>query len=108
MKPSEIHYLLCLFVTGNSARSGQAIMNIRAICDERLPGRYQLEVIDVRQFPERAGPDQIIALPTLVRKLPGPARRVVGDMSDKMRVLIALGLEPGICQPWLLPKNDGF
>jgi|SRR5579871_1009960 len=89
---SNVHYLLRLFVTGSTPRSLRAIQNIRAICEERLQGRYDLEVIDVYQHPEYAKPEQIVVTPTLVRKLPLPVRKIIGDLSDRERVLVGLDI----------------
>lgn len=86
------HFVLRLYITGNTARSGQAISNIRSLCDEYLSGRYDLEVIDIYQQPTEAAKEQIIAAPTLVKKLPFPARRLIGDLSDRDKVLIGLNL----------------
>lgn len=88
----EGHYRLRLFVSGSSPRSTRAIQNIRALCEERLQGRYDLEVIDIYQHPEHAGPEQIVVTPTLVRKLPLPLRKIIGDLSDKERVLVGLDI----------------
>ena len=86
-------YVLRLYVTGSSPRSTRAIENIRRICDEHLEGRYDLEVIDVYQQPHLAKGEQIIAAPTLVKKLPTPLRRFIGDLSDESRVLLGLDLQ---------------
>ena len=88
----EEHFLLRLFVTGMTPRSTDAIARIKAICEEYLKGRYDLEVIDVYQQPEVARGEQIIATPTLIKKLPPPLRRLVGDLSDKQRVLVGLNI----------------
>ena len=85
-------YVLRLYVTGMSARATRAIENVREICDEHLNGRYDLEVIDVYQHPVLAKEEQIIAAPTLVKKLPLPLRRIIGDMSRRDRVLLGLDL----------------
>ena len=85
-------YVLRLFVTGMTARSARAIQNVRVICDERLAGRYDLEVIDLYQQPVLARDEQVIAAPTLVKKLPLPLRRIIGDMSERDRVLDGLGI----------------
>lgn len=85
-------YALRLYITGMTPRSVRAIENIKAICDEYLRGRYDLEVIDIYQRPVLLRGEQIIAAPTLVKKLPMPLRRLVGDMSDKQRVLLGLDL----------------
>ena len=87
-------YLLRLYVVGATSRSQQAIANLREICETELVGRYQLEVIDIYQQPTLAVGEQIIAAPTLVKRLPLPMRRLVGDMSDRDRVLLGLDLQP--------------
>ncbi|MGC1400788.1 MAG: circadian clock KaiB family protein [Candidatus Binatus sp.] len=81
-----------LYVAGQSARSLAAITNLRRICDSHMPGRCTVEVIDLMRNPELARDDQIVAIPTLVRKLPAPARRIIGDLSATEKVLIALEL----------------
>ena len=86
------HYQLRLYVTGTSLRSSQAIANIRSLCDEYLTGRYSLEVVDIYQQPGQAVDRQIIAAPTLVKELPVPLKRMVGDLSDRDKVLIGLNL----------------
>ena len=88
------HYVLRLYVAGQTPRSVDAIANIRRICEEHLEGRYALEVIDLYQQPQLAQGDQIIAVPTLIRQLPPPLRRIIGDMSDTERVLVGLDLKP--------------
>ena len=85
-------YRLRLYVTGLTPRSVQAIANLKRICAEYLEGRYLLEVIDLYQQPERAREAQIIAAPTLVKELPAPLRRIIGDLADRERVLVALDL----------------
>jgi circadian clock protein KaiB len=85
-------YLLRLFVTGNTHRSIRAVENIRRICEQHLKGRYDLEVIDLYQQPELAAREQLFAAPTLVKALPLPVRRMVGDMTDEGRVLSGLDL----------------
>ena len=90
-KPAETG-LLRLYVAGTTAQSTRAILNIQQICEEHLKGRYQLEVIDIYQRPQLAKDEQIIAVPTLVKKLPAPLRRVIGDFSDSERVLVGLDL----------------
>lgn len=87
-------FILRLYVAGMTGRSRRAIENIRTICETHLHNRYDLVVIDVYQQPTLAKGEQIIAAPTLVRKLPLPLRRVIGDMSDTQRVLIGLDLIP--------------
>ena len=90
--PRADRYVLRLYVTGMTPRSARAIKNLRAICDEYLAGRYDLEVIDIYQQPLLAKGEQIIAAPTLVKKLPLPVRRIIGDMSNRERVLVGLHL----------------
>jgi circadian clock protein KaiB len=92
--PKADHYVLRLYVTGTTPRSARAIQNIRAICDEKLSGRYDLEVIDIYQHPEQAKPEQVIVSPTLVKKLPLPVRKLIGDLSDAERVLVGLDIVP--------------
>ncbi len=89
--PVEKH-VLRLYVTGMTPRSTQAISNIKKICEEHLKGRYELEVIDVYQQPEKAKEGELIAAPTLVKKLPPPLRKLIGDMSDTERVLVGLNV----------------
>jgi circadian clock protein KaiB len=85
-------YVLTLYITGSTPRSTLAIGNIRALCEEFLPDRYDLEVIDIYQQPAQAATAQIIAAPTLVKRSPRPVRRLVGDLSSRERVLSALNL----------------
>ena len=86
-------YVLKLFVSGSSPRSTQAISAIRALCEERLKGRYDLEVVDIFQQPTEARGSQIVAAPTLIKELPEPMRRVVGNLSDRDKILVALNLK---------------
>ena len=88
------HYVLKLYVAGATPGSMRAVAALRAICDEHLLGRYELEVIDVYQQPVLARDEQIIAVPTLVKQLPAPMRRILGDLSDEQRVLLGLDLKP--------------
>jgi circadian clock protein KaiB len=85
---------LRLYVAGHTARSLAAVANLRIICQQHLQGRYRIEVIDLLERPQLARGDQILALPTLVRKLPKPIRKLVGDLSDTDRALIGLDLRP--------------
>jgi circadian clock protein KaiB len=87
-------YHLRLFVTGATTRSQHAIANMKRICEERLKGRYELEVIDVYEHPEATRDYQIVATPTLVKVLPEPLRRIIGDLSNSERVLAGLSLDP--------------
>ena len=83
---------LRLYVAGQTVKSLAAFENLKKICDEYLPGQYQIEVIDLLEQPQLARGDQIIALPTLVRKLPIPIRKIIGDLSNTERVLVGLDL----------------
>jgi len=85
--------VLKLYITGSTSRSMLAIENIRELCEARLGGRYSLEVIDIYQNPEAARDAQIIAVPTLVKTLPKPLRRVIGDLSDEAKVLAGLSID---------------
>jgi circadian clock protein KaiB len=85
-------YVLRLYIAGMTPRSTLAVQNLRKICEEHLQGRYTLEVIDIYQQPLLAEGDQVMAVPTLIRKLPEPIRRFVGDMSDTQRLLVGLDL----------------
>ncbi len=87
------NYVLRLFVTGTTAKSMRAISNIKKICEEHLKGRYELEVIDLYQYPKLAKGEQIIAVPTLVKKLPSPIRKLVGEFSDREKVLFGLDIK---------------
>ena len=81
---------LRLYVAGQSPRSVEAFSNLKKICETHLPGRYNIEVVDLVQHPQLAAGDQIIAIPTLVRKLPEPLRRIVGDLRDTEKALVGL------------------
>jgi circadian clock protein KaiB len=92
-------------VSGSTPRSARAIQNIRELCEEKLHGRYDLEVIDIYQHPEQIKPEQIVVTPTLVKKLPLPFRKIIGDLSDQERVLVGLDLIPREL-PAKPPKGD--
>ena len=87
------HWILRLYVAGETARSLTAFANLKKICDEHLANRHSIQVIDLSKQPELAQNDQIVALPTLVRKLPTPIRRVIGDLSNLDRVLVGMDLK---------------
>ncbi len=93
LRPEESHTLR-LYVAGMTPQSRRAIANIKQICEEHLKGRYSLEVIDIYQQPVLAEGEQIIATPTLVKKLPLPLRRLLGDLSNTERVLVGLDVRP--------------
>jgi circadian clock protein KaiB len=85
-------YQLRLYVAGQTPKSVLAVRNLKQICEEHLRGRYEIDVIDLRQNPHLASRDQILALPTLVRRLPEPIRKIIGDLSNTGRVLVGLDL----------------
>jgi len=85
---------LRLYTAGQTPKSVLAFNNLKRICEEHMPGRYQIEVIDLLQNPRLAKEDQIVAIPTLVRKLPQPLRKIIGDLSDTERTLVGLQLRP--------------
>jgi circadian clock protein KaiB len=85
---------LRLYTAGQTARSTTALVNLKKICEEHLAGRYRIEVVDLMANPQLARHDQIIAIPTLVRKLPSPMRKIIGDLSRTERVLMGLDLQP--------------
>jgi circadian clock protein KaiB len=87
-------YILRLYVAGMTSRSSRAVENVRAFCEKHLEGRYDLQVIDVYQQPALARSEQLIAAPTLIKKLPLPLRRLIGDMSNEDRILVGLDLVP--------------
>jgi circadian clock protein KaiB len=93
VRAASERYVLRLYVAGTTPRSTRAVEALREICDEHLVGRYDLEVIDVYQQPVLARNEQIIAVPTLVKKLPAPMRRILGDLADRQRVLLGLDLK---------------
>lgn len=93
-KAKEQPYVLRLYVAGITPRSEQAIRTVTAICEEHLAGRYELEVIDIYQQPTLAKGEQIIAAPTLIKKLPAPLRRFIGNMANKEKILVGLDLRP--------------
>lgn len=93
-KPLIAKWELKLYVAGQTAKSLQAFVNLKRICEEHLSGEYRIEIVDLLQNPQLAKGDQIFALPTLVRKLPEPVRKIIGDLSNTERVLVGLDLKP--------------
>ena len=93
-KSKKAKYVLRLYVAGTSMQSTRAVETIREICEDNLKGRYSLEVIDIYQQPELARGEQIIATPTLIKSLPLPLRRIIGDFSSTERILVGLNLKP--------------
>ncbi|MDA8164307.1 MAG: circadian clock KaiB family protein [Desulfobacteraceae bacterium] len=87
-------FVLKLYVSGATGRSSRAIENIRGFCEEHLKGRYELEVIDIYQHPELLEKEQVIAAPTLIKQLPPPLRKLIGDMSDEEKILVGLDIRP--------------
>jgi circadian clock protein KaiB len=92
--PDADTWNLRLYMAGQTARSIAAIANLKKVCDEYLAGRYSVEVVDLMEQPQLAAGDQIVAIPTLVRKLPEPIRKIVGDLSNIERTLVGLDLRP--------------
>ncbi len=90
----EEEFNLRLYVAGQTPKSLAAIANLKRICEENLCGRYHIEVIDLMKNPHLAKDDQIVALPTLVRKLPEPLKRIIGDLSNEEKVLVGLDIRP--------------
>jgi circadian clock protein KaiB len=95
------HYVLRLYIAGNNLRSQIAVENVKKICEENLKGRYDLEIIDIYQDRSKNPVDLVLAAPTLIKKLPLPLRRVIGDMTVKEKVLVGLDLVPGSRVPSL-------
>lgn len=93
-KPATETWELRLYVAGSSPKCVQAFANLRKLCEEHLAGQYQIEVIDLLENPQLAEGDQILAIPTLVRKLPEPVKKIIGDLSNTERVLVGLDLRP--------------
>jgi circadian clock protein KaiB len=93
-KPKSKEYVLRLYVAGTTSKSLRAVANIKEICETSLKNRYDLEVIDIYQQPVLVKGEQIIAAPTLVKQLPLPLRKFIGDMSDTERILVGLDLRP--------------
>jgi len=92
--PRSQQWNLRLYVAGQTPRSLVAFANLRRICEEHLAGRYEIEVIDLMRTPQLAQSDQIVALPTLIRKLPTPVKRIVGDLSNLEQVMVGMDLRP--------------
>jgi circadian clock protein KaiB len=93
-KGARAKWELRLYVAGQTAKSLMAFSNLKRICEEHLAGEYTIEVVDLLRNPQLAKGDQILALPTLVRKLPEPVRKIIGDLSNTERVLVGLDLQP--------------
>ena len=93
-KPKSDKWELRLYIAGNTPKSNAALTNLKKYCEEHLCDRYELEVIDLLQHPQLAAGDQILAIPTLVRKVPVPVRKIIGDLSNAEKVLVGLDLRP--------------
>ena len=91
---SEPPWELRLYIAGHTPKSIEAITNLKRICDRSLAGKYKIEIIDLLQNPQLARGDQILAIPTLVRRLPEPVKKIIGDLSDTERVLVGLDIRP--------------
>jgi circadian clock protein KaiB len=87
-------WILRLYIAGHSTRTAAALSNLENICEQYMTGQYEIEVIDLLKHPQLARGDQIVAVPTLVRRLPPPVKRIIGDLSDAERVLVGLDLRP--------------
>jgi circadian clock protein KaiB len=94
VKPAVPPYELRLYVAGQTIKSLTAFANLKKICEEHLAGRYRIDVIDLVKNPQLAQGDQILAIPTVVRKLPEPIKKIIGDLSDTLRVLVGLDVRP--------------
>lgn len=90
---SDKNFMLRLYVSGATARSSRAIENIRNFCEQHLKGRYELEIIDIYQQPELLEKEQVVAAPTLIKQLPLPLRKLIGDMSDEEKILVGLNIK---------------
>src|SRR5215218_2666628 len=98
-------FILKLYVTGATPRAETAIANLRRICEQELGGQYQLEIIDVLEHPQLAEDDKVLATPTLIKQLPPPLRKVIGDLSDKDKVLLGLELRQQLNDPTRPPPE---
>ncbi len=96
---SEEVWILRLYVAGQTPKSLTAFANLKRICEEHLAGQYRIEIVDLLENPQLAAGDQILAIPTLVRQLPPPVRKIIGDLSNTERVLVGLDLRPQTREP---------
>lgn len=92
--PDPNHYHLRLYVAGQTTKSLTALANLKRVCEEHLAGRYEIVVIDLLENPKLAAGDQILAIPTLIRRLPSPLKRIIGDLSNTEKVLVGLDIRP--------------
>lgn len=93
MRGDHRRWDLRLYIAGQTPRSKAAYDNLRTLCERHIPGRYRIELIDLLQDPSKARADQILAIPTLIRKLPDPVKRIIGDLSDAARAMVALEID---------------
>jgi circadian clock protein KaiB len=93
-KPKEVKWALRLYIAGNTPKSMKALANLKKYCEEHLFDQYSIEIIDLLVHPQLAAGDQILAVPTLVRKVPVPVRKIIGDLSNEEKVLVGLDLRP--------------
>ncbi len=93
-RPKEERWQLRLYIAGNTPKSSTALINLKRYCELHLAGRYELEVVDLLMNPQLAAGDQILAIPTLVRKVPVPVRKIIGDLSNEEKVLVGLDIRP--------------
>lgn len=91
-KKEKSEWILRLYIAGMTPRSAKALENLKKICEEEVPGQYSIEVVDLLKNPQLAEGDQILAIPTLVRRLPEPVRKIIGDLSNKEKVLVGLNM----------------
>lgn len=91
---NEGRYRLRLYVAGQTTKSLTAMKNLKRFCEEHLAGRYEIEVVDLMKNPQLAAGDQILAIPTLVRRLPSPLKRIIGDLSNTEKILVGLDIRP--------------
>ena len=94
VRPVKAEWQLRLYVAGQTAKSAAALANLRRLCETHLAGRYEIELVDLLVNPKLAAGDQILAVPTLVRKFPEPIRKIIGDLSNEERVLVGLDVKP--------------
>lgn len=93
-RKEKTEWILRLYIAGMTPKSTKALENLKKICEEQVPGKYSIEIVDLLKNPQLAEGDQILALPTLVRKLPEPVRKIIGDLSNKEKVLVGLNMIP--------------
>ena len=108
IQPQYREYVLRLYVAGPTPRSVEAFRNLEKVCEEHVAGRYRIEIVDLTINPQLAQGDKILAVPTVVRKLPSPIRKMIGDLSDTERVLVGLDLLPHKPVPLVAPEKGAY